>query len=426
MNQSEGVERQEEGVPDAEHEEVNRELLFVPQRRAMVEGFNSLDCVNLEEVFEVRTLKMKTVPAFLTGAHRSALKVILEEINRPRLSGNALAGIRAWKLFVLLPRILLFRPPRGGLIPRPQLEERFSKFNSGQCVTLLECSLEQAVSASRAAPRKRRRGKNQDEENRAATAFHLTQLGELSSARQALEASPVAPGNEATRKILTDNTRRPRELRAELDPVIVSMEPEVPLNLGLDKLQQNLRTSRRGAAGGPSGMTAEHLRLVLDSPSCTAPLGEAASQLTRAKVPAEVLQALRLGRITALQKPDGGIRGKVVSDVFRRFVARTVAQQYAKLAEAATHPFKYALSTRAGTECVTHIVQALTTQDPEATILSIDGIGAYHSRYAMFQGVMDMVDGDKLVPSSDSSMDPLLRTCGKTMTGRTCGKTMPG
>ena len=33
-----------------------------------------------------------------------------------------------------------------------------------------------------------------------------------------------------------------------------------------DKFQHNLRTSRRGAAGGPSGMTAEHLRVLLDSP----------------------------------------------------------------------------------------------------------------------------------------------------------------
>ena len=62
----------------------------------------------------------------------------------------------------------------------------------------------------------------------------------------------------------------------------------------------------------------------------------------------------------------------------------------------ATHPFQYALSTRAGTECVAHVVQA----DPSATILSIDGVGAYDSisRRAMFRGLVDMVDGEKLVP----------------------------
>ena len=144
-------------------------------------------------------------------------------------------------------------------------------------------------------------------------------------------------------------------------------------------------------------MTAEHLRVLLDSPSCTSLLGEAASQLAQGNIPEEVVSAIRLGRMTALQKPDGGVRGIVVGDVFRRVVARTIAQQYAKLGEAATHPFQHALSTRAGTECVTHIVQAMTSEDREATILSIDGIGAYDivSRNAMFRGVADMV---KLVP----------------------------
>ena len=86
--------------------------------------------------------------------------------------------------------------------------------------------------------------------------------------------------------------------------------------------------------------------------------------------------AIQLGRITALQKPDRGVRGIVDGDVFRRDVARTIAQ-YANLGEAATHPFQNVLSTRACTECVTHIVQAMTSEDREATILSVDGIGAY-------------------------------------------------
>ena len=49
---------------------------------------------------------------------------------------------------------------------------------------------------------------------------------------------------------------------------------------------------------------------------------------------------------------------------------------------------------------MTHIVQAMTSEDREATILSICGIGAYDlvSRNALFRGVAAMVDGDKLVP----------------------------
>ena len=81
-------------------------------------------------------------------------------------------------------------------------------------------------------------------------------------------------------------------------------------------------------------------------------------------------------------------------------VARTIAKQFAEQAEGATHPFQYALSTRAGTECVARIVQALTRMDENATLLSIDGVGAHDSisRRAMFRGLADMVDGEKIIP----------------------------
>ena len=36
-----------------------------------------------------------------------------------------------------------------------------------------------------------------------------------------------------------------------------------------------------------------------------------------------------------------------------------------------------ALKTRAGIECVAHLLEALTEADPNATLLSIDGISAY-------------------------------------------------
>ena len=225
-------------------------------------------------------------------------------------------------------------------------------------------------------------------------------MGELSNARQALEGDAVAPGNKKTWDALTDSSKRPPEARKPLDPIILEETPVVPVGLDVDILLRNLRCSRRGAAGGPSGMTAEHLKPLLDSAVCSQMFGEVASQFARGRIPADVLAAVRVGRMTALQKPDGGVRGIVVGDVFRRLVARTIARQFAEQVEVATHPFQYALSTRAGTECVAHIVQALTSFDERATLLSVDGVGAYDSisRRAMFQGLADMVDGEKLIP----------------------------
>ena len=99
-----------------------------------------------------------------------------------------------------------------------------------------------------------------------------------------------------------------------------------------------------------------------------------------------------MGRMTALRKGDGGVRGIVVGDVIRRLVARTISQQLSKTVEAATAPFQYALSTRAGCECVAHTLQGLTELNPRATVVSIDGISVYDqiSRAAMFSGLLNV------------------------------------
>ena len=78
-----------------------------------------------------------------------------------------------------------------------------------------------------------------------------------------------------------------------------------------------------------------------------------------------------------------------MSDVFRRLVARTLAQQLAPEFDSSCAPFQYALSTRAGTEALARTLQATTESDPLATIVSIDGMSAYDhvSRRSMLAGL---------------------------------------
>ena len=93
-----------------------------------------------------------------------------------------------------------------------------------------------------------------------------------------------------------------------------------------------------GAAGGPSGMTADHLQPILESGRDAVALASFATSLAQGEVPPEALEGIRMGRITALSKPDGGVRGTVVGDILRRLVARTISKQIMKEAEEATAP----------------------------------------------------------------------------------------
>ena len=276
----------------------------VPLTSSVMVGLGSLDEVNLESVFEISGIVMKTVPKFMRGVFRGAIKTSLQAI----LRGHERKDVE-------LPRLLLARPPRGGLVPQGRLKERVARFSAGEWVPLLEMSLECSMQGNVASRRRRRRATD-DLQCGVGRVLGLAQMGELSHARRALEGEPVAWSSENTWKALTNEAKIPRTAREGIDQELLDMNPTVPVDLDVDLLLKNLRTSRRGAAaGGLSGMTTEHLKIILDSTECCALFGDVATLFARGQIPREILEGVRVGRMTALQKPDGGVRGIVVGDV---------------------------------------------------------------------------------------------------------------
>ena len=71
------------------------------------------------------------------------------------------------------------------------------------------------------------------------------------------------------------------------------------------------------------------------------------------------------------------MRGIATGTSFRRLVAKTLARQFGKAVEAVCAPYQSDLSTRAGTDCAGHATRAFSDADPQCTVLSIDGVGAY-------------------------------------------------
>ena len=136
-------------------------------------------------------------------------------------------------------------------------------------------------------------------------------------------------------------------------------------------------------------MTMEHLRPLLESDCDSQLFYEVAVEVSRGSAPDVFWDAFRIRRVTALTKPDGGVRGIVVGDVFRRLIARTIAQEIGETVQSATAPYQYALKTRAGTECVSHILQTVVESD----------VGAFDlvSRNAMLRGLKEMDTGDRVL-----------------------------
>ena len=90
-------------------------------------------------------------------------------------------------------------------------------------------------------------------------------------------------------------------------------------------------------------------------------------------------------------QPDGGISSLATS--IHRLIASTIAWQISEQVEEATALHQYALQTKSGCECVSHMVQMLTELNPRQTMVSVDGVGAFDlvSRNAMLQGLGNMI-----------------------------------
>ena len=82
---------------------------------------------------------------------------------------------------------------------------------------------------------------------------------------------------------------------------------------------------------------------------------------------------------------NGRIRGIVARSVMRRVVCRAVARQFGEQFLAATAPHQFALQTPAGAEALVLALRAMTDDNPDLVVLSLDGVGAFdHVKRAAF------------------------------------------
>ena len=304
--------------PEVEAEVPVSSLAFGAAARAVLVAMDSVD---LEDEFLTRVCVIQCVPAFLRGLYRASMRFVLIEEDRAREASDTVALLGSCSSSCLVCCFTVLReaatfPSAGfssGSLILPQVDGPICWRKVGILTT-------QASVASR---RRRRRPQGDDVRRRADRAEALVQMGELSAGRAALEGASLVPGSETTRRALVDESRRPSEPREPLrDDLFQHRGPR--FSLDHDIFPKNIRVARRGAAAGPSGMTGDR---------------KFAQDLARACAPDEVVDAIRLGRLTALQKPNGGVRGIVVGDIIRRLVARTIAQQLSSTVKQATARF---------------------------------------------------------------------------------------
>ena len=174
-----------------------------------------------------------------------------------------------------------------------------------------------------------------------------------------------------------------------------------PRRDGSESFRPQSEERAQGSSPGPGGCTFEHLRCLVDETETN----DAVCSYARASLPVEISTVLMSARLTALNKPDGGVRGIATgcsppqwlrglwpnSSVFSAF-------------EAECAPF----------QCAPCVLQQ--TMIPRPRFLSVDGIGAHDHilRSAMLERVTTMREVSAILPSSGCHTGPLQGTVGGT------------
>ena len=124
------------------------------------------------------------------------------------------------------------------------------------------------------------------------------------------------------------------------------------------------------------------------------------------EVPQEVMKAIRLRRMTALSKPDGGVWAVIYSVGWSpaHLPSSSPRQCYRQILRSNS-------PSPPGHEAVTHALHAQTSLDENATMVSIDHERAFDLifRIAMVSGLMAKEHGDRMWPSR--------LTCGRMIAG---------
>ena len=274
--------------------------------------------VKLEEWFLRRVPTLKKCQHFMRGRLRHCFAVALRERYRVKGAQHSRAEERAWKLFGLVPVMLLHRPRGTGSVGKDELVSRAADFVRGRWIDLLD-NIHDTSGQPRPAM-----GEIQEHERRGRAALGRVRQGQVSCARQSSLAQIWH--QRLWRRLHSCK----REGRKKGSGRFLKKSWNLFSGTGFQVVHQVPPECTVKLRPRPGGCTNEMLRTCLCDPEVFQLLFREAEDCASASVAEKIRKAFISASMTALQKPDGGVRGIATGTSFRRLVARTLARQFGK------------------------------------------------------------------------------------------------
>ena len=151
---------------------------------------------------------LKACPHFLRSRFRECMGVALRERFRTKQAGDVDAENRAWKLFALVPMMLLHRSRGAGSMGRTELSQRVVDFANARWSDLIRQAVEEV---SRSSPQRPVTSEVEEQRRRDKTVQNRVERDQKSRTRQELTGASLTSRNEDTMQEL--QRKRPQERR---------------------------------------------------------------------------------------------------------------------------------------------------------------------------------------------------------------------
>ena len=321
-----------------------------------------LQTLSWKRIFKLESISISFLPKSISGRWGSILCTTLRSVLHRK-------DVNAWKLFCLLPRLVLRQPKRGG-------SNKFANMVDKNMKRWQEGDLEKLfLDAEQVTFERRSNNKKQDFKR----SFRLCSLGRYSDALRALEETEFVSETDS-------NLAKLRKLHPAKSDVKTKTFTTSSISISSESLLLDcLKSFPKGSAPGLDGYRAEHL---IDACNTTQNVSlltiitNFTNMILSGNIPLEVREWLGGGRLCALPKKDGGIRPICMGSVWRRLASKVICSMMQPKFSTFLAPNQLGVAVKSGSEVLIHQVDLLYRAGKNLknfVILKIDWKNAFNS-----------------------------------------------
>jgi len=304
--------------------------------------------------------------------------------------------LRAWKLFLLGPRLLLWAPkgvaargfkgPGGRLAQQTaELSARLNLVSTGAAgwEALYNHTLERGQLLQEQRRTRPSKPRLQDDAL-AREALRRTALGEPKKAVQLLTAKGVVPLTDALKEQLEQLL-----LHDGSDPADSERNLEMGEGLNRFNFAQALRRMSRTSGPGPSGARPAHLQVLLGNTQALEAVAKLADRVVYGNLPTEIANFLSAVSLHPLGKKDSGVRPVGCGDAFRRLVGKALLRDNISALRECVGPLQLGTGVSNGAGLLAKTVQVSAEKRPDDAWIALDLSNAFGTlkRSQVFEAV---------------------------------------